>query len=161
MFENETAAVRLGVEFLQTLMEKDYLLDPTFDVLDLESKLNEIQADVNFLIANLPVEAIDDDEEREEEYPGDFEDSEELEDEVVECERLIAQATKLIAEVKEHYLPSDVSLAAASSVSSSNPQTTTLTPTAKPSSKKKKDIDWSFLWIIIILGILIAAAIFA
>lgn len=31
--------------------------------------------------------------EREEEYPRDFEDSEELEDEEVECEKLIAQAT--------------------------------------------------------------------
>ena len=42
--------------------------------MDLERKLNEIQADVNFLISNLPVEAIDDDVEREEEYTGDFED---------------------------------------------------------------------------------------
>lgn len=86
MYENESAAVRAGIDFLQALTEKDYLLDPTFDVLDLEQKLIEIQADVNFLISNLPVEAIDDDQEREEEYPGDFEDSEELEDEVVECE---------------------------------------------------------------------------
>lgn len=161
MYENESAPVRLGIEFLQAMMEKDYLLDPTFDVLDLESKLNEIQADVNLLISNLPVEAIDDDEEREEEYLGDFEDSEELEDEVVECEKLIAQATRLIAAVKDHYLPSDVSLAAASSVPSSKPKTPTPAPATKPSSKKKKNTDWTFLWIIIILGILTAAAIFA
>ena len=95
MYENEAAHVRLGIEFLQAMTEEDYLLDPTFDVLDLERKLNEIQADVNRLISNLPVEAIDDDEEREQEYAGDFEDSEELEDEVVECEKLIAQANKL------------------------------------------------------------------
>ena len=44
------------------MTEEDYLLDPTFDVLDLERKLNEIQADVNRLISNLPVEAIDDEE---------------------------------------------------------------------------------------------------
>ena len=95
MYENEAAHVRLGIEFLQAMTEEDYLLDPTFDVLDLERKLNEIQADVNRLISNLPVEAIDD-EEREQEYTGDFEDSEELEDEVVECEKLIAQATELL-----------------------------------------------------------------
>lgn len=111
MYENESAAVRLGIEFLQAMTEKDYLLDPSFDVLDLESKLNEIQADVNRLISNLPVEAIDDDEEREQEYAGDFEDSEELEDEVVECEKLIAQATELLKTVREHYLPSEESLA--------------------------------------------------
>ena len=95
MYENEAAHVRLGIQFLQAMTEEDYLLDPMFDVLDLERKLNEIQADVNRLISNLPVEAIDD-EEREQEYTGDFEDSEELEDEVVECEKLIAQATELL-----------------------------------------------------------------
>ena len=148
MYENESAAVRAGIDFLQALTEKDYLLDPTFDVLDLEQKLIEIQADVNFLISNLPVEAIDDDQEREEEYPGDFEDSEELEDEVVECEKLIAQATGLLAAVREHYLPSP----------SIQPETTPA-PSKPTQTKKKKDIDWSFLWIIIFLGILIAGAI--
>ena len=114
MYENESAPVRLGIEFLQAVMEKDYLLDPTFDVLDLEQKLNEIQADVNRRISNLPGEAIDDDQEREGEYPGDFEDSEELEDEVVECEKLIAQATELLKTVREHYLPSEEAMAAVS-----------------------------------------------
>ena len=147
MYENESAAVRLGIEFLQAMTEKDYLLDPTFDVLDLESKLNEIQADVTRLISNLPVEAIDDDEEREQEHAGDFEDSEELEDEVVECEKLIAQATELLKKVREHYLPSEESMAAVST-----------TPAPAP-TKKKKDIDWSFIWIVIIFGILIASAI--
>lgn len=114
MYENEAAHVRLGIEFLQAMTEEDYLLDPTFDVLNLERKLNEIQADVNRLISNLPVEAIDDDEEREQEYTVDFEDSEELEDEVVECEKLIAQATELLKTVREHYLPSEEAMASVS-----------------------------------------------
>ena len=142
MYENEAAHVRLGIEFLQAMTEEDYLLDPTFDVLDLESKLNEIQADVNRLISNLPVEAIDDDEEREQEYAGDFEDSEELEDEVVECEKLIAQATKLLATVREHYLPSEVSTAAPAAAA----------PQAKP-VRKKRYINWSN---VILIGIIIA-----
>lgn len=143
MYENESAAVRAGVDFLQALTEKDYLLDPTFDVLDLEKKLNEIQADVNFLISNLPVEAIDDDQEREEEeYPGDFEDSEELEDEVVECEKLIAQATKLLATVREHYLPSEVATVVPAAA----------TPQIKP-VRKKQYINWSN---VILIGIIIA-----
>lgn len=142
MYENESAAVRAGVDFLQALTEKDYLLDPTFDVLDLEQKLIEIQADVNFLISNLPVEAIDDDQEREEEYPGDFEDSEELEDEVVECEKLIAQATKLLATVREHYLPSEVATAAPAAAA----------PQTKP-IQKKRYINWSN---VILIGIIIA-----
>ena len=148
MYENESAAVRAGVEFLQAMMEKDYLLDPTFDVLDLESKMKEIQTDVNFLIANLPVEAIDDDKEREEEYSGDFEDSEELEDEVVECEKLIARATELLAEVKEHYLPSDAYLAAVQKPSAS-----------APSGKKRRlSEDSRFrLYVIIFLALAVIA----
>ena len=142
MYENESAAVRAGVDFLQALTEKDYLLDPTFDVLDLEQKLIEIQADVNFLISNLPVEAIDDDQEREEEYPGDFEDCEELEDEVVECEKLIARATKLLAAVRDHYLPSEVATATPAVAA----------PQAKL-ARKKRYINWSN---VILIGIIIA-----
>lgn len=151
MYENESAAVRLGIEFLQAMTEKDYLLDPSFDVLDLESKLNEIQADVNRLISNLPVEAIDDDEEREQEYAGDFEDSEELEDEVVECEKLIAQATELLKKVREHYLPSEESLATVSSA-----------PAQAPTSRKYRlSEDGRFrLWVIIFLALVVLGFIF-
>lgn len=148
MYENESAAVRVGVDFLQALTEKDYLLDPTFDVLDLESKLNEIQADVNILISNLPVEAIDDEEEREAEYAGDFEDSEELEDEVVECERLIKKATKLLAAVREHYLPSEASMAAVKTPSA----------TAPAAKKRRLSEDSQFrLYVIIFLALVVIA----
>lgn len=150
MYENETAHVRLGIEFLQAMTEEDYLLDPTFDVLDLERKLNEIQADVNRLISNLPVEAIDDDEEREHEYEGDFEDSEELEDEVVECEKLIAQATKLLKTVREHYLPSEEAMAAVSAKPA---------PAPAPTSRKYRlSEDSRFrLWVVIFLALVVIA----
>lgn len=148
MYENESAAVRAGIDFLQAMTEEDYLLDPNFDVLYLEQRLKEIQNDVNFLIANLPVEAIDDDEEREGEYTGDFEDSEELEDEVVECEKLIARATVLLKTVKEHYLPSEESLAAVSSTSAPAPT----------SRKYRLSEDSRFrLWVIIFLALVVIA----
>ena len=161
MYENESDAVRLGVEFLTALTEKDYLTDPSFDPVDLEGKLNEIEADVNFLISNLPVEAIDDDEEREEEYPGDFEDSEELEDEVVECEKLIVRAKELLSAVREHYLPSEETMAAIASNPSPQPEPITPKTAVQETGRKKKDIDWSFLWIIIFLVLVILAGIFA
>lgn len=148
MYENESTAVRLGIEFLQAMTEKDYLLDPTFDVLDLESKLNEIQADVNRLISNLPVEAIDDDEEREQEYTGDFEDSEELEDEVVECEKLIAQATKLLKTVREHYLPSEEAMAAVSA----NPA-----PAPTPRKYRLSEDGRFRVWVIVFLVLAVIA----
>ena len=145
MYENESAAVRVGIEFLQALNEKDYLLEPSFDPVDLEQKLNEIKADVNFLISNLPVEAIDDDEERVQEYAGDFEDSEELEDEVVECEKLIAQATELLAAVREHYLPTELATAVSAAA----------TPQTKP-AKKKRYINWANVILICIIIAMIA-----
>ena len=148
MYENESARVRLGIDFLTALNEKDYLLDPSFDPVDLERKLNEIQADVNFLISNLPVEAIDDDVEREEEYPGDFEDSEELEDEVVECEKLIAQATELLKTVREHYFPSEEAMAAVSAK-----------PAPAPTSRKYRlSEDGRFrVWVIVFLALVVLA----
>lgn len=148
MYERESEIVRLGIDFLTALTEKDYLLDPSFDVLDLEKKLNEIQGDINFLISNLPVEAIDDDKEREEEYAGDFEDSEELEDEVVECEKLIAKANALMKTVREHYLPSEASVAA-------------VTPKPAPvqtSRKYRLSEDGRFrLWVVVFLALVIIA----
>ena len=161
MYENESTAVRLGVEFLAALTEKDYLTDPSFDPADLESKLNEIEADVNSLISNLPVEAIDDDEEREEEYPGDFEDSEELEDEGVECEKLIAQAKELLTAVREHYLPSEAAIASITSNQSSRPESVKPKPVVQEPHKKKKDIEWSFLWVVFFVVLVILAAIFS
>ena len=170
MFENESNAVRLGIEFLEALNEKDYLTDPTFDPVDLESKLDEIQDDINFLISNLPVEAIDDDEEREEEYEGDFEDSEELEDEVVECERLIAQALELLESVREHYLPSGLSepsIPVASMLADTNnpeaksePAAPSYTPIKPVMQKKKFKFKWDLFFAILILGILFASLIY-
>lgn len=170
MFEKESNAVRLGIEFLQALNEKDYLLDPTFDPVDLESRLDEIQDDINFLISNLPVEAIDDDEEREAEYEGDFEDSEELEDEVVECEKLIAQATELLESVREHYLPSGLSdpLIPVESMledtnnpeAKSEPAAPSYTPIKPVMQKKKFKFKWDLFFAILILGILFASLIY-
>ena len=159
MFENEADAVRLGIKFLTAINEKDYLLDPNFDVLDLESKLDEIQGDVNNLISNLPVESIDDDEELEEEYLGDFEDSEELEDEVVECERLIIEATELLAAVREHYLPREESLTAVPEESVQKPIVTTSLPDApKPQVSRRKRLpeDSEFrLFVVVLLALIV------
>ena len=109
MYETEAEAVRRGIEFLTGLTRKDWLTDPSFDPVDLENRLEEIEADVEELVSNLPVEVLDgdDEDELEGEYPEDFDDAEELEDEVVECEELVEQARTLLARVRAHYLPVD------------------------------------------------------
>lgn len=131
-----TLIPRREADILQLLCKGGGNIIPTQNI------LLSLWADVNFLISNLPVEAIDDDQEREKEYPGDFEDSEELEDEVVECEKLIAQANKLLATVREHYLPSEVATAAPAAAA---PQTKLV--------RKKRYINWSN---VILIGIIIA-----
>lgn len=147
MFEHESVAVKYGIEFLSALMEKDYRQDPTFDLSDLQDKLVEIQSDINILKSNLPYEAIDDVKEREHQYPNEFEDSAELEDEVVECDRLIGEANRLITAVKDRYF---------SESNMRKPKTTSehsaMLGHYFRGGEKKRAINWSniILWVIIV-----------
>ena len=115
MFDHESSAVRAGIEFLEQLLENDFREDPSFDPDDLRDRLDEISEDVRELVANLPYEAIDDDDEREYQHPDMFDDSEELEDEVVECDALVDRALELLAEVEAMYFPPEEAPAPAQS----------------------------------------------
>ncbi len=115
MFDHESSAVREGIEFLEQLLEKDCREDESFDPEGLRERLEEIEADVRELVANLPYEAIDDDDEREYQHPGMFDDSEELEDEVVECDALVDRALELLEAVEAMYYPPEEAPAPAQS----------------------------------------------
>lgn len=159
MFEHETDAVRLGIEFLSALMEKDYRTDPNYDPEDLKDKLLEIEGDVNTLLGNLPYEAIDDDEELEHQYPEEFEDNADLEDEVVECDKVIAQARSLIEAVKERYFENEDLDVSTPTLTAQTPPTepkTTPTPAPVPVQKKKRYINWvNVFWIIVLIGLVV------
>lgn len=105
MFDHESSVVRAGVEFLEQLLGNDCREEASFDPEELRERLEEIEEDVRELVANLPYEAIDDDDEREYQHPDMFDDSEELEDEVVECDALVDRALELLAEVETMYFP--------------------------------------------------------
>ena len=153
MFENELAAVKYGIEFLSALMQKDYRSDPSFDLSDLKSKLAEMQTDVYRLKSNLPYEAIDDDEEREHQYPAEFEDRAELEDEIVECDRLIEQIQLLIKAVKSKYHIEDNE-----TMSNTNTNYSVLLEHyfKYDSGKKKRYINWyNVILLAIIAGMII------
>ena len=115
MLDQESSAVREGIEFLEQLLENVFREDPSFDPDDLRERLEEIEEDVRELVANLPYEAIDDDAEREYQHPDMFDDSEELEDEVVECDALVDRALELLAEVEAMYFPPEEAPAPAQS----------------------------------------------
>ena len=146
MFEIDRLKVQAGVEFLKCLLVKDYTKDPTFDKEDLKAKIAEIQADADFLHSNLPHEAIDDDVELELQYPEEFADNEELEDEVVECDKVIEECRGLINEVKERYL-----------------RETYVEPHYEiPRSKEEKQTskDWIILALVVLVIILVVLLLF-
>lgn len=71
-----------------------------------------------------------------------------MEDEVVECEKLIAQANKLLKTVREHYLPSEEAMAAVSAK-----------PAPAPTSRKYRlSEDGRFrVWVIVFLALAVIA----
>jgi len=162
MFEHETDVVRLGIEFLEALMEKDYREVPDFDPVDLKKKLKEIEGDIDTLVSNLPYEAIDDNEEMEHQYPEEFADNEELEDEVVECDKVIARARALLEGVRERYFgdqPLDPAIEAITGESSEKKPMSTQHAPSIPESKKKRYINWAnVFWIAVLIGLVVLIA---
>ena len=78
-----------------------------------------------------------------------------------ECEKLIAQAKELLTAVREHYLPSEAAIASITSNQSSRPESVKPKPVVQEPHKKKKDIEWSFLWVVFFVVLVILAAIFS
>ena len=107
MYENESDKVKLGIEFLSALIEKDYRTDPSFDIQNLGTKMLEIGEDIEFLQPNLNLEVADDVEEAREELADDTLEEDELEDEIVECTRRIDTVLDLFEAVRKRYFPLD------------------------------------------------------
>ena len=150
MFEHESQVLRVDIEFLRGIAEGQ-----SEDVSEaLEERLQEIESDINELLLNLPIEAVDDAEEREYQYPEEFEDNAELEEEVVECEALIKEAQELILEVRSRYL--------AESSGSHAPKHRDFAdiPPAwypQPKPEKKKGLNWETVGLIAVLMIILIA----
>ncbi|MBQ3710769.1 MAG: hypothetical protein II891_00015 [Bacteroidales bacterium] len=178
MFDHESSAVREGIEFLEQLLENDFREDSSFDPDDLRERLEEIEADVRELVANLPYEAIDDDDEREYQHPDMFDDSEELEDEIVECDALVDRALELLAEVEAIYFPPEEAPAPAQSEPSPGRDaaepaapagSVSVSPTPKAAARmaarkaeRRKEARKSWLQVLLVLaGIALALLLFA
>ena len=144
MFEHESRTLRDDIEFLRGLTKEQSEDIPE----ELEERLQEIESDINELLLNLPVEAVDDVEEREYQYPEEFEDNAELEDEVVECEALIKEAQELILKVRSRYLPES-----SGSPAPKHRDFADIPPAWRPKSKyaKKEGINWELVTVVGIL----------
>ena len=153
MFEHESQILRDDIEFLRGLTEEQSEDIPE----EMEERLQKIESDINELLLNLPVEAVDDVKDREYQYPDEFEDNAELEDEVVECEALIKEAQELILEVRSRYLPE-------SSVSPApkHRDFADIPPAWRPKSKyaKKEGINWELVTVVGLLLVFLYVIIF-
>lgn len=144
MFEHESQILRDDIVFLRGIVEEQ-----SEDVPEgLEERLQEIEEDIKELMLNLPVEAVDDAEEREYQYPEEFEDNAELEDEVVECEALIEEAQALIQELRSRYLPES-----SGSPAPKHRDFADIPPAwlPKPKYAKKEGINWELVTVVGIL----------
>ena len=153
MFEYESQKLRDDIEFLRGLSEEQLEDAPE----ELEERLQEIESDINELLLNLPVEAVDDTEEREYQYPEEFEDNAELEDEVVECEALIKEAQALILELRSRYLPES-----SGSPAPKHRDFADIPPAWRPKSKyaKKEGINWELVTVVGLLLVFLYVIIF-
>ena len=153
MLEHKSQILLDDIEFLRGLSE-----EPSGNMPDeLEERLQVIESDINELLLNLPIEAVDDVEEREYQYPEEFEDNAELEDEVVECEALIKEAQELILEVRSRYLPES-----SGSPAPKHRDFADIPPAWRPKSKyaKKEGINWELVTVVGLLLVFLYVIIF-
>ena len=182
MFENESAALKEGIEFMESALANDLRENPAYDIQELRDKIAAIADAAVLLDSNLVPEVADDLDEAKEEFADDTLEEDELEDEYVVCYNLIERVKELYYQVIEKYglLSSAVNseeaerLAAEERKSYDEQLLEMLRATDKYLEEqkkknwerkkaeweaKKRPFDWSWLWIPIFLGILIGAAI--
>lgn len=108
MFENESNKVREDIEYLQGLMENDSQEEPESSLDEIRERLEDIQEDMDFLMSNLPYEVLGDIDDEREDTGEDLLEEGELEDEVVEADRLIEDAKELLFSVREKYFGDEI-----------------------------------------------------
>lgn len=104
MYELELQAVMAGLDFLSVLLQNDYSKDPTFDKDDLRAKMLEIDRDVVNLFNQIPFESIGNLHEERFEMPDSTMAPDDMEDEVVVCERAIHVTIGYLKEISLRYL---------------------------------------------------------
>ena len=96
MFENETNKLREDIALWEELLETDVRQDPKFEEHLLLSLFAGTQVHIEALRSNIPYESLDEPEELADELADDTLEEAEVEDEVVEIDRLIDKAYELM-----------------------------------------------------------------
>lgn len=108
MFENESNKVSEDIKYLQGLMENDSQEGQESTLDEIRERLDEIQEDMDFLMSNLPYEVLGDIDDEREDTGEDLLEEGELEDEVVEADRLLEDARELLFSVREKYFGDEI-----------------------------------------------------
>lgn len=103
MYENESNKVKEGIEYLRELLVHDFPEEKDSALEEIRERLDEIQGDIDFLVSNLPYEVLGDIDEERKDTGDDLLEEGELEDEVVEADKLIDDARELLFSVNEKY----------------------------------------------------------
>ena len=110
MFENETNKLREDIALWEELLATDVRQDPKFEEHLLLSLFAGTQVHIEALKSNIPYESLDEPEELADELADDTLEEAEVEDEVVEIERLIDKAYELMGLAQAKYHPEGLSV---------------------------------------------------
>ena len=105
MFENETNKLREDIALWEELLETDVRKGPKFEEHLLLSLFAGTQVHIEALRSNIPYESLDESGELTDELADDTLEESEVEDEVVEIDRLIDKANELMGLVQAKYYP--------------------------------------------------------
>lgn len=105
MFENDTNKLREDIVLWEEVLETDTRQDPKFEEHLLLSLFAVTQMHIDALRSNIPYEFLDEPEELADELSDDTLEDAEVEDEVVEIDRLIDRACELMKMAQNKYYP--------------------------------------------------------
>lgn len=107
MFEDRTDILREHIAYLEGLLSEESGNIEELDLEELQTFLDTCQEDIDSLTADLPYDEISEDDIPIEDFSGDNLDDTEVEDEIVEVEKVIEELQQLIESAKEHFLEQD------------------------------------------------------
>ena len=108
MFEERTDILKEHIAYLEGLLADDSDKSEELDLEELQGFLETCQEDIDALRLDLPYDEIDEDDIPIEDFSGDNLEEAEIEDEVVEAEKVIEDLQQLMEEAREHFLEEDI-----------------------------------------------------
>lgn len=107
MFEESIDTLKNHIEYLKGILEIDWSNSEDYDEIELRSRLNDCEDDINNIEFSMPYDEIDEDDIPIEDMSGENLEDGELEDEVVGVEALIKELRELMELANDRYLEWD------------------------------------------------------